>query len=383
MIQPKTIIVGGGVIGLSVGWELLRRGERVTLLESDAVGRATSWAAAGILPPARFGITQDPLDQLRGLSAELFPELTEKLIRETGVDPGFRRCGGWYLAETAGERAAMIGMQAYWGEMDIECASVTHDALRQREPGLTAWTKSNPHAAAWWVPGEGQVHSPDLLESLTKACRRRGAEIIEDTTVREVRDAEHGCEVRVGDRWVFADRVVLCGGAWTGAIAPQLRLGTSIVPVRGQIVLLNPPPGSGRHKRLLHSIINIGHRYLVCRDNGCVLVGSVEEEVGFQNETTPEVLDDLREFACSVCPDLQRSTVQDAWSGLRPMTFDGFPMIGGVPNRPNLFVAAGHFRSGIHLSFGTASVLADLMTGRQPPIDLEPFRVGKQQERVG
>lgn len=372
----STLIIGGGVIGLTLAWERLRRGDRVTVVERDRIGRGTSWAATGILPPARSDTATDPLDRLRGLSHELFPDWSQRLETETGIDVGFRRCGGWYLAETPGERAAMNGMTDYWGELGITCDPVTTDQLREREPGLSRWVTMNPRASAWWAPGECQIRSPDFLRALQSAVRRQGGELIEGERVNDVRDLDDGGEALVGDRWRRADSVVVCGGAWAGLIAERFGLRHSVVPVRGQILLLRSP------RPALRGIVNVGNRYIVCRDDGRTLVGSVEEEVGFRPGTTPDVLDQLHAFAVRVCGDLKDAPVESSWSGFRPMTFDGFPMIGRVPSTRNLFVAAGHFRSGVHLSCGTAVALADAMDGAPPPIDLSPFGVGKQQQPI-
>ena len=374
--RPSTIIIGGGVIGLTLAWELLGRGQRVSLLERDRIGRGTSWAASGILPPARLDTATDPLDRLRGYSHALFPKWAAELQRASGLDIGFRRCGGWYLAETPGERASMIGMTGFWRELGIECERQPLEQLGRREPGLEAWASMRPDAAAWWVPDECQVRSPDYLRALAIGVRDRGGELLEGCQVENLRESDAGGEVLVNGTWRRADSVVVCGGAWSGRIAQQFGLQHSLVPVRGQILLLrlNQPP--------LQSVVNVGNQYLVCRDDGRTLVGSVEEEVGFRTGTTPEVLQRLHDFACRVCPRLADAPVEKSWSGFRPMTFDGFPMIGRIPETRHLYVAAGHFRSGLHLSCGTAVCMADLMMGRQPVVDLAPFRVGKQQQRL-
>jgi len=156
-------------------------------------------------------------------------------------------------------------------------------------------------------------------------------------------------------------------------VAKSLRLESSIVPIRGQMLLLKT------QSPLLKSVINVGHRYIVCRGDGFTLVGSCEEETRFELGTTKDMLDLLKQFAFSLVPELEFAQYVNAWSGLRPLTFDGFPMIGRVPDTSNLYVAAGHFRSGLHLSPGTAVTLADLLTNRTPQVSLEPFRVGKQQ----
>ena len=154
-------------------------------------------------------------------------------------------------------------------------------------------------------------------------------------------------------------------------MAERLKLATSLVPVRGQVLLLKT------ETPVLSSVINLGQRYFVPRRDGAVLVGSCEEEVGFQRGTTPAALAEFRRFAYRVCPALARARELGAWSGLRPLTFDGFPMCGKLPDSRAIFVATGHFRSGIHLSPGTAKCMADLMTGQKPPIDLQPFAVKK------
>ena len=140
------------------------------------------------------------------------------------------------------------------------------------------------------------------------------------------------------------------------------------------------PAGLTTDAPTLRGIVNLGHRYLVPRPDGSVLIGSCEEEVGFRHGTTPRGLDELRQFVRDLCPSLAGGTEAAAWSGLRPMTFDGFPMCGRLPDSERIFVAAGHFRSGVHLSPGTARLLADLINGNEPTLDLDAFRVGKQQD---
>jgi glycine oxidase len=144
-----------------------------------------------------------------------------------------------------------------------------------------------------------------------------------------------------------------------------------VIPIRGQILMyrLDKPP--------VTHVINEGHRYLVPREDGRVLIGSCEEEVGFEKGTTPEMLEPLRRWAEAILPTLVGRAPEKTWSGLRPATFDGFPMIGKVPDVKNLYVAAGHYRSGIHLAPATATVLSDMLTGVTPAVDATPFSVGR------
>jgi glycine oxidase len=128
-------------------------------------------------------------------------------------------------------------------------------------------------------------------------------------------------------------------------------------------------------QRLIGSIVNDGHRYLVPRDDGHLLAGSCEEEVGFCAETTPEMVSQLRGWAEGLLPGLASARLERTWAGLRPGSFDGFPYLGRVAGWENLYVASGHFRHGLHLSTATAEVLVQLMAGEPTTVDLTPFRV--------
>ncbi|MEO1614812.1 MAG: FAD-dependent oxidoreductase [Planctomycetota bacterium] len=378
-------VLGAGAIGLCVALELATRGHRVSVIDRDALDdaclaasmsprRASTWAAGGILPPANLATSTDPIDQLRGLSHALFPELANRLQDRTSIDCQLERCGGLYLSNSPGETASMVGMVSYWNELGIECQTLSADDLLSREPGLDQWLNLHPSARAWFVPDEYQIHPPSLIRALVSACRQLGVALLGETTVCEIHDVDSGVKVTCEDGGTcYPKHVIACGGAWLGKMSTSLQLHQSIVPVRGQMLLLRSP------RRMFASVLNLGHRYLIPRRDGTVLLGSCEEEVGAQHGTTPRQLAELRRFASDLLPDLISAEEIGAWSGLRPMTFDGFPMCGKLPGSERVFIAGGHFRSGLHLAPGTAVCLADLIEGKQPPLDLEPFRVGKQQ----
>lgn len=397
-MKTDVVIIGGGVIGLTLAYELSTRGRSVTVVERDrlssAVRAASSWAASGILPPANLGQATDPIERLRGFSHQLYPQLVDQLVAQTGIDPGLRRCGGWYLSDTIGETASLVGMVQYWRDLSIECEEVDVNEFARREPAMKAWIQASPQARSWWAPDEYQICTPLLLQALIAACKKNGVTILDHSRVVDLEPSGDGANVDV-ERGAGADRpdqsatpslpqaimltasqAVVCGGTWSGLIAARFDLAQSLVPVRGQILLLKT------ETPILSAVMNLGQRYLVPRSDGAVLVGSCEEEVGFQHGTTPAALTDLRQFAYEFCPPLKSARELAAWSGLRPLTFDGFPMLGKVPGCDSVFVAAGHFRSGIHLAPATARCMADLMDGQTPPVAIDAFGVGKQQHHT-
>src|SRR6185369_15330392 len=156
--------------------------------------------------------------------------------------------------------------------------------------------------------------------------------------------------------------VVVAAGAWTAGLLGGLGLRVSTPPVKGQIVLLRTEPP------LLRRIVEHGTNYLVPRDDGRVLIGSTEEDAGFDTRPTPTAVRDLIDEALRLCPGLAAADVERAWAGLRPGSLDARAYLGFAPGFRNLIVAAGHKRSGLQLAPGTAQVIADLVVGRQPRI---------------
>jgi len=202
------LILGGGVIGLSLAWELARRGWRVRVVERGQPGRGTSWAGAGILPPAGRPAHATPEDDLRRLSYELHPEWAARLAAETGIDNGFRRSGGLYLARGAGEAAALRAAGEDWRREGIEVIPLDAAALQQREPALAAGGAGGGAAirASLLLPGECQLRNPRHLKALVAACVKAGVEIEAETDVRQL--------VIAGDRVASVETTPNC---WPGS----------------------------------------------------------------------------------------------------------------------------------------------------------------------
>lgn len=386
--MTECLIIGGGVIGLSLAWQLAVRGRKVRVLDRQEVGREASWAGAGILPPASRQALMHPLDQLRGLSFELHREWAETLRAETGIDIGYRRCGGVYLARSPGESAALTAWAASLEEEGVAVErlllspvspSLPRPLSRSRllseiEPQIALESSNGSPAirAAWFLPDECQLRNPRYLKALQRTCEQRGVEITPDCEVQdfEVTGGRVTAVITAAGR-IAAKQICVTSGAWTGQLLQKLNMTLGVVPIRGQMVLFRC------ERPLLKSVINEGSRYLVPRDDGLLLAGATEEEAGFDKQNTEAGVADLIEFARSLLPVLQSAAIEQTWAGLRPASFDGFPYLGAIPGLANAFVAAGHFRSGLYLSPGTATVVAKLMCGEQTDIDLQPFRVGR------
>jgi len=366
--MQDVLIVGGGVIGLSLAWDLAKHGRSVHVIDRGEPGREASWAGAGILPAARWHDWQHPLDQLRGLSNRLHGRWAAELTATSGIDTGYRRCGGLHLARTAGEAAALAAWSAMMADEGVEVKRLPATSIADIEPGLSR----NSASAAFHVPDEAQLRNPRHLQSLVLACTKLGVNITPNLAIHDVRTDSRGIsELATSSGPLRAHQYCFTAGAWTGTLLHRLGIATGVLPVRGQMVLLRS------HQPPISHIINEGSRYLVPRDDGYLLAGSTEEEVGFDKSTTEEALSELTEFARGLVPALRDASIEKTWSGLRPGSFDGLPYLGPLPGINNAFVAAGHFRNGLFLSPATAVVVSQLMRCEQPQIDLAPFRVGR------
>jgi glycine oxidase len=363
------LVIGGGVIGLSLAWELSKRGQNVCVIDQCEPGQEASWAGAGILPPAKFREGDHPLDQLRGLACDLHPQWAAELNELTGIDNGYHQCGGLYLARTPGEVAALAAWAGTIVEEGIEVEQLTTARLHELEPGLRP---SASLRSAHLLPTEGQLRNPRHLKALMAACQRIGVTITSNTQVTDfvVRGGKL-VELNTPAGPLRAAQFCFTAGAWTGQLVQRLGIQTGILPIRGQMVLFRceQPP--------ITRIVNVGSRYIVPRDDGRVLAGSTEEEVGFDKRTTEAAIAELTAFARELIPPLRDAPIERTWAGLRPGSFDGLPYLGPLPGISNAFVAAGHFRTGLYLSPATAVVMSELICGQQPQIDLSPFRVGR------
>jgi glycine oxidase len=369
MSQPdfEFLMIGGGVIGLALARELSRHSDRVAVLDRGPVGGEASWAGAGILPPANRETAHHALDHLRGLSYELHAQWADELRSQTGIDVGYRRCGGLYVAGSVGEVAALRGMAEICGEEGIAVQRVELADLARLEPALIPAVENRRIRACYLLPEEAQVRNPRLLRALAAACRQQGVQLLQHTEVRDLQIFDGSIQLETSAGPLCGRNVCITSGAWTYQLLKKLQIETGILPIRGQMVMF------ASDRPVLSRIVNEGSRYLVPRDDGRLLAGSTEEEVGFDKQTTADAIADLTAFACGLVPALKTARIERAWAGLRPGSFDGFPYIGRVPRYDNVYVAAGHFRTGLYLSTGTAAVMSQLMRGETPSVNLAPF----------
>jgi len=373
-VTCDVIVIGGGIIGLSVADRLRREGLSVTLLERNRCGQEASWAAAGILRPSapnRRGMVQ----QLQRASLDLYPAYCADLHERTGIDPQYSRDGSLELIyderrhepAVADARAAAI-----MPDGSPEWEVIAPEAVRGLEPCANRECR-----AGLLCRVSAQVRNPRLLQALVAACTAGGVRIEEQTPVRALLiEGQRVAGVSTGRGNFTTGHVVLCAGAWSSSIDPRLDGLVSTHPVRGQILLLDARGCAGvRFTRVLYR----KSAYLVPRRDGLVLLGATEEhEAGFNSRNTPGGVAGLIQAGLSLVPGLAAAHIASMWAGLRPGTPDRRPYLGPVPGFDGLIAATGHFRTGLAWAPITAEIVADLIVHGRTERDLSRCLPGRQ-----
>jgi glycine oxidase len=231
--------------------------------------------------------------------------------------------------------------------------------------------------AVYYLPDRAQVRNPRLLRALMAAVSRRGGRLMPFHVV-EGFDIHQGrvTAVRTSAGNLPCGTVVMAAGSWSGPLLEPIGVYAPTPPLKGQIVLLRG------ERPLIGRIVEHGKNYLVPRDDGRVLVGATEENVGFDTRPTALGARDLLDLALRLCPVLSQAEVEATWAGLRPGSVDAKPYIGKAPELENLIVATGHKRAGLQLAPATAEVVTELVLGRPLSLDIEPFRLDRDPDPI-
>ncbi len=360
------LVIGGGVIGLSLAWRARERGMSVTVLERDTLGSGTSQVAAGMLAPvaeAEFGEAGRRVLELGLRSAELWPSFAEQLQAASGIDVGLLRTGTLMLARDEDEARELERQVVFRDGLGLATCRLRGSEAREREPALAPSTR-----LALEAPGDHSVDPRAVLAALRAACESSGVQLLEHARVERVRaEAGRVAGITLADgQSLAAGQVVLAAGAWSAQVAgaelDRARPGVTVPvrPVRGQLLRLRDPAGSG----LLSRVIRFEGGYVVPRADGRYVLGATVEERGFDVEPDVGGVYELLREAHEIVPGISELKIEELCVGLRPGMPDNAPAIG--PGSPEgLLLATGHHRNGILLAPLTAQLGAKLLFGEQ------------------
>ncbi|MEC3981505.1 glycine oxidase ThiO [Amycolatopsis sp. H20-H5] len=357
--MTETVVIGGGVIGLSIAWRAAARGHRVTLYDPDP-GRGASWLAGGMLAPVTEAWPgEEEVLSLGEESLRRWPSFARDLAAE-GVDPGLSEHGTLVVALDSADAAHLDILAGFLRSLGRAVEQVSGREARRAEPGVAGSVRSG-----LLVPGDLAVDNRKLLHSLRRACH--GVRFVHET----VTDL---AEIR-------ADAVVLAAGAWTGRLHPLLA--GAVRPLKGEILRLRPRRGClPPPKRTLRAVVEGRPIYLVPRANGELVLGATQYEAGFDETVTAKGVRELLEGAERVLPGLAEYELVEMAAGLRAGSVDALPFVGELED--GVFAATGHHRNGLLLAPVTADAVVAWLDGEPASEEILPASPGRllKKERV-
>lgn len=361
MEVADVIIVGGGVIGASIAFELAAEKLDVLLIDSQQPGREASWAAAGMLSPGPDSPDALPLVPLAKESMRLYPEFIASVEELSGKITAFARKGVFEVFTAPNGESERDKMVAQYQTLGLSIEPVATSVARKAEPALGPAVR-----AAAWLPQEATLDPRMLMEALLSALQNRGVGILLDSPVSSVMvDGNHCTGVVTRGRNIPAKSIVVAAGCFSGAIDWLGRYAPTR-PIRGQLLALESK--SVGLARTLRS----NKAYLVPRPNGRIIAGSTLEDAGFEKHVTPAGVRKILDGVLELAPTLANAQLVDAWAGLRPGTPDHLPILGSTDIR-GLYMATGHYRNGILLAPATAKLLSRWILGGKPNLETERF----------
>ena len=376
MKNKKVLIIGGGVIGLGIGWQLAKTDASVTIYEQAKAGRAASWAAAGMLAPLAEAHTEEPdLLKLGCQSLAVYPQWVQELETDAEMSIGYRVEGTLIVGLEPDDTHQLQHLYTAQQDLGLDVTWLTGREAREIEPALSPRV-----TAAIRCESDHQVDNRLMVKALGRAYQRYGGVLHENSAVENIH-IENGIAVGVKTRKgekQNGDVIVLSAGCESAqieglpdAIRPPVR------PVKGQMLALQMEDGI-TVKNVIRTVrarypISV---YLVPRADGRLIVGATSEEMGFDTGLTAGGMFELLRGAWEAVPGIYELPLLETWTGLRPGSRDNAPILGETPIE-NLIYATGHYRNGILLTPITAYEISKLILTGETSATIAPFRLDR------
>ncbi len=379
------IVVGAGIIGLSLAIELRKRGASVLIVERGEPGHEASRAAGGMLVDSPLE-TPPVLQSLATASARMYPEFAHELELESEMKVDLRDQGAILFPDEK-----HFGHPAIHGQMKAHAISLLD--IQQLEPELRkdesdrvelelARQESFPDNSVEEIEilfksvrgralylKERSVDPRALTTAAWKTAKNRGVDFSSGDPVTAINISDDQVSGVTTIKTTFlAEKVVNCAGAWSSQLGPHP---IPTRPVKGQMLCLAMHP-----RDLIKHVIRTPDVYLIPRSDGRLLVGATVEEAGFDKRTDPDTMKRFHQAAIELVPKLAEARILEDWAGLRPGTPDNLPILGST-STPGYYVATGHFRDGILLAPITARLMAQVIHHEKPDYDLTPFSLSR------
>jgi len=361
---PDVAIIGAGVIGCAIARELARRGAgRIVVIDRGEPGGEASSAAAGMLAVASSRLRRGALADLKRASAALAAPLAAELRDETGIDVEYASSGVLDLAFSSREAEQLDRFVVRQRERGFTIDTLDGDTVRARYPEINPAVRG-----AALFADDASLNATRFVEALHASAAKRGVTFRLGAPVgRIVARGGRVLEIAVGEERLAPRHVVIAAGAWAGDVGALLRAPIPVWGDRGEMLAV-------KARTPLGMPVFWGDACLVPRPDGEVLIGSTSAPRTREKIVTAAGAALLLGRAVRMLPALAEAPVTRVWSGLRPQSRLGRPIIGPVRGYANVTAACGHHRSGVLLAPITARLIGELLLDRATSRDLQPFR---------
>jgi glycine oxidase len=368
-VKPSVIVVGAGIVGCTIAYELATAGARVQVFETREPAQGATRASAGILAPFIEGHGSQALRRLGKRSLDLYDAFMQRLAADSGEDIVYQRNGTFELAFSMADVDRLGALSAALQQDGIDSSWIAPEAFSDFEP-----LASTRALGALMIPTHGFVGVAALTLAAMRAAQKLKIRFRTGTgAIRILPLPNRRVGVRTAHATWEADRVVLAAGSWSTQITIEGADPVPVKPIRGQLIQMQAEPGSIRR------VIWGPDGYLVPWPDGAVLIGSTVEDVGFDESHTDEAVARLRSVAGELVPALAAADITSIRTGLRPKSPDDLPMIGHSRAVPGLIYATGHYRNGVLFTPLTVQLASDLVfdrAGDPALVDVDPSRFG-------
>jgi glycine oxidase len=358
-------VVGAGVVGCAIAYELASRGADVTLLDGRGPSLGATRASAGILAPYLEGHIP-ALRKLAACSLSMYDDFIRRVERDSGRRIEYERHGTLQVALSDSDAQQLSADALALRHEGVDHMLLDPAGTQRLEPEL-----AERATAGLLVPSHGYVCASSLTHALVAAAEAHGVRVATDMAIR-IEGGQKSAVVTTKTDVLQADAVILASGCWPIESRPSPA--PSIRPIRGQLVQLHlDEPVASR-------VIWGRECYLVPWRDGSVLVGATSEDVGFDERPTADGIRGLLNAAADLLPALGRARFQEVRVGLRPKGFDDLPIIGRSMTAPSVHYALGHYRNGVLLAPVTAALVADLVIDGRERDELALVRPDRRSE---
>jgi glycine oxidase len=366
------LIIGGGIIGLSIAWRLIGIGKKVVVVDKRNLGKEASWAAAGMLC-GRLDLkpSEKQLLPIFEKSHYAWPKFAKELENKSGKSIGYRKEGTLMIACDIHEEQKLKNNYNFLKNNKVNISWLSGNKIREKEPYV-----SNNVLSGFFSPEDHHVNNRYILDALITILKKNKNNCIfkENTKVEKIiTDKDQVIGVKTRNETIKTKEIIVCSGAWTNKIKNIEIKEVPIRPVKGQMVCLKMPKGTS----LLKHILWRENVYLVPRDNSDLIIGATEEEMGFDKSLTAGGIYNLLKIAREVLPAIEDLSIVESWSGLRPATRDEAPIIGPSKKIKGLIYATGHHRNGILLAPLTSNVIKNYYLNGKIENDFNNFKPGR------